>query len=111
MNDSSNEPMQLNTRLQQYTDLLDEVFEVRLPDGSTTGFKLVEASGRNLTDEQAGTPGFSLIFQDESGTVESHLPQGTYDICHEKMSQHKLFVVPIGPDPVRPGIHYQAVFG
>jgi len=48
---------------------------------------------------------FSLIF---TGKLSPWLQQGLYKLCHPRMSECELFLVPIGPD--ERGMRYQAIF-
>ncbi|MEO6786646.1 MAG: hypothetical protein ABI318_10980 [Chthoniobacteraceae bacterium] len=49
---------------------------------------------------------FSLIFRTDS--PQFHLPQGTYELAHERHGTLHIFLVPIGPD--EKGMRLEAVF-
>ncbi len=50
---------------------------------------------------------FSTYFQ---GALRPLLPQSIYQVEHEALGTLELFLVPVGPDPQRQGMLYEAVF-
>lgn len=50
---------------------------------------------------------FSAFFR---GALRPILPQSIYHVEHETMGMMEIFLVPIGPDPQRQGMLYEAVF-
>jgi hypothetical protein len=50
---------------------------------------------------------FSLLF---GGPLDIVLPQKTYRVEHDRLEPFDLFLVPIGPDPERRLMLYEAVF-
>jgi hypothetical protein len=50
---------------------------------------------------------FSILFH---GPIDPVLPQGTYEFEHESLGTFTLFIVPVGPDPSRQRMQYEAVF-
>lgn len=53
------------------------------------------------------TEPFSLYFR---GALRPVLPQGIYRVEHEALGTMEIFLVPVGPDPQRQGMVYEAVF-
>lgn len=50
---------------------------------------------------------FSLMFQ---GPKAPCLAQGIHELEHAALGKLALFLVPVGPDPARTGLCYQAIF-
>jgi hypothetical protein len=50
---------------------------------------------------------FSLYFL---GPLRPILPQSIYRMEHEALGTMEIFLVPVGPDPKRQGMQYEAVF-
>ena len=42
--------------------------------------------------------------------LNTSLPQKMYQLTHEKLGEMNLFLVPNGPDPVKKGMCYEALF-
>lgn len=64
--------------------------------------ELIEATKPVITPRQEI---FSLIFL---GSQNFSLPQGTYELSHEKLGDGRLFLVPVGQSAA--GISYEAAF-
>lgn len=50
---------------------------------------------------------FSIYFR---GALKPILPQSIYRVEHEHLGTIEIFLVPVGPDPQRQGMLYEAVF-
>ena len=68
--------------------------------------ELIEVKGYVSQEiEQGGMERFSVFF---SGPRDPFLPQGTYQMSHERMGEFELFLVPVASDDQ--GFRYEAVF-
>ncbi len=85
-----------------FDSLLDEPFHVDVPGSAGFDLKLVEVTEHLHTVRQES---FSVFFH---GPASSFIRQGMYRLCHEKLGEIDLFLVPIGRD--RDGYEYEAVF-
>jgi hypothetical protein len=95
--------------LGSFSPHVGDTFQCQLESGEALSFELIEAEGRG--GDEAGQPErFSLVFLDPAASSESYLPQAIYALRHEKMGSVQIFIVPIGPDPQRYGMRYEAVF-
>lgn len=88
------------------------VFDVLLPDGTTTAMTLEEAVVFDVKQRRRARPGalprreaFALYF---AGTPSMIVPQGTYQFRSENVSFEQLFIVPIGQDAE--ATEYEACF-
>jgi len=80
-------------------------FHARL-DAYETDLDLTEVKGYSAgASEQSGMERFSVFF---SGPGEPFLPQGIYQMSHERMGEFELFLVPIAGDEKE--FRYEAVF-
>ena len=80
-------------------------FHARL-DAYETDLDLTEVRGYSAgPSEQGGMERFSVFF---SGPRDPFLPQGTYQMSHERMGEFELFLVPVASDDQ--GFRYEAVF-
>ena len=48
---------------------------------------------------------FTIVFQSD---ITQYLPQATYRIANERIGDHDIFIVPLGPNKL--GVQYEAVF-
>ena len=88
---------------------LGTIFEVPLPDGSTTKLTLdaalpYEVRARRSNRKPKREP-FSLFLLGDPSVI---LPQGMYELRSEVMTLEQLFIVPVGRDDE--GTEYEAVF-
>jgi hypothetical protein len=65
---------------------------------------LVEVRMLGSRDDSLGRP-FALMFR---GPREPVLPQGTYEVAHEQVGTHEIFIVPVESNDA--GTLYEAVF-
>ena len=73
--------------------------------------ELVEAErAKGQQDESSGRERFALVFHDRAASTEAYLLQAMYTLEHDALGTLQLFIVPIGPDPDRQGMRYEAVF-
>lgn len=88
-----------------FTGCLGETFVIRVPEAPEIDLRLAEANttGGDSDDREP----FSLIFL---GPAEPILQQAIYPLEHESLGTISLFLVPVGPDPTRSHIQYEAVF-
>jgi L-ascorbate metabolism protein UlaG (beta-lactamase superfamily) len=100
------EPMNNELTLETFSDLLNTKFQVTLDTPGQVDLELAEVKNHRGEDhEQDGTVQFSLFF---TGSTDFFLPQGTYQLGHERMEGFDIFLVPIGRN--EHAFRYQAVF-
>ena len=92
-----------------FRDRVGQTFHLDGGDGSRREIVLAEVTEHRLGGQARpdGRVPFSLEFFAADGPV---LPQRIYDLQHPDLGSLGLFLVPIGPDPERGGIRYEAVF-
>ena len=96
-------------KITDFSQYLNQKFRIQLEAMEPLEVELIEvtdlnpASGSDI--EPSTSRSFSIIFR---GPKDPSLPQGIYDIEHDKMGIPGLFLVPIGPD--NDGMRYEAVF-
>ena len=78
--------------------------------GKACRLELVEATSRGGDPNASGKECFSLVFHDPEASADSYLPQAMYALEHDALGTLHIFIVPIGPDPDRQGMRYEAVF-
>jgi uncharacterized protein DUF6916 len=91
------------TKLEQeeFRPHLNTKFRVLKPE-SETEIELIEVSEVKKT---RGQEMFWLVFR---GPLQQFVPQGCYEMRHDKMGEFSLFIVPIRDDSQ--GFYYEAVF-
>ena len=90
----------LNSRI--FSEQLHTTFQLRVPGAAPLLLELTEVSEEN---QSPSVEQFSLAFR---GPLVPHIPQGTYNVEHEKLGTFDLFIVPLGPD--QSGMRYQVIF-
>jgi len=90
----------LNSRI--FSEQLHTTFQLRVPGAAPLLLELTEVSEEN---QSPSVEQFSLEFR---GPLVPHIPQGTYNVEHEKLGTFDLFIVPLGPD--QSGMRYQVIF-
>ncbi len=85
-----------------FDGLLHEPFQVLQPGLASFDLKLVEVTEHLHTARQES---FSVFFH---GPASPFMQQGMYRLCHEKLGEVDLFLVPVGRDS--DGYQYEAVF-
>ncbi len=96
--------------LEDFSAHIQTNFKVYYGDGGdyfTIELLEVKPLPQHDESENARAP-FSLLFC--SDDPNHYLPQGTHHLSHEQMGELHLFLVPLGHNPERTGIHYEAVF-
>ncbi len=81
------------------------------PGDEGLDLELIEcAPSRYHGGERPGASGasFSLVFLNTHGRL---LGQRIHRLRHADLGEFELFLVPLGPDPRRGGMRYEAVFG
>ena len=69
--------------------------------------ELASVTPAKWSPENGRTP-FSLIFRAAYPPI---LIQRMYQVSHDGLGSYAIFLVPIGPDRVKGGMQYEAVFG
>ena len=95
--------------LAMFSPHVGDAFRCQGQSGEDCQLQLVEATGRD-GPEGAEPEQFSLVFFDPDASVDSYLPQAIYPLEHQTLGSLSIFIVPIGPDPQRNGMRYEAVF-
>ncbi len=91
-------------KITDFSQYLNQKFRIQLEAMEPLEVELIEAASGSDNESSTSRP-FSIIFR---GPKDPSLPQGIYDIEHDKMGIPGLFLVPIGPD--NDGMLYEAVF-
>jgi hypothetical protein len=101
--DMTDAPLQL----EQYSPYLHQIFFIYVEPGITVEAELVEAEILTNTDSVHNSPRkpFTLIFRLQDGV---ELTQRLYEVGHESVGKHALFLVPIHAQ--QPGRFMQAIF-
>ena len=87
---------------------LNTKYRVNVDAPKPIELELVEVKSyvnKDKPGEQGGMERFSIYFR---GPAEIFLPQGMYQITHERMGDFDLFLVPIARQEL--GFRYEAVF-
>jgi hypothetical protein len=89
---------------------LNTPFKILQPSMPEVDVELVEVTERGpIAGPQPGAAArqerFSIVFR---GPHERVLPQGTYQMRHERLGAFDLFLVPVSRD--QGGVYYEAVF-
>jgi hypothetical protein len=85
-----------------FAEHLHSTFALNPAAGGSLPVELVEVNSADLSPR---LDTFSLIFR---GPKAPLVPQGLYQLQHEKLGELSLYLVPVGPD--RAGMQYEAVF-
>jgi L-ascorbate metabolism protein UlaG (beta-lactamase superfamily) len=85
-----------------FTATLNAKFQVQSNDGKKLDLTLTSVSANEVSSHNEQ---FSIVFR---GSLDTFLPQGIYQIMHERMGSFDLFLVPIGRN--ESGYEYEAVF-
>lgn len=85
----------------------NDTFDLEREEGDDVPLELVEATTMGSAPEGDRRHSFSVLFHCEDGEP---LPQQTYAVKHGEMGTLDLFLVPVGPDPDKKGMLYEAVF-
>jgi hypothetical protein len=97
--------------IDRFIPLLNQEWTVRPQAGvqltwtliSATPLGAAPADGTGLTRQA-----FSLIWR---GALQPILPQAIYQLTHPSLDEPlELFLVPLGPDTITPGMRYEAIF-
>lgn len=91
---------------EHFAGLVGQPFTIR-HEGGSLAVTLAEAKSLGTSPRAGLRDPFSLIFWSEE---RGHLPQQIYAVTHATLGAHEVFLVPLGPDPQRQGMRYQAVF-
>ncbi|MDT4898416.1 MAG: hypothetical protein QOH25_3493 [Acidobacteriota bacterium] len=94
--------MSENLTKEAFSENLKTKFRIPLESSNAAELELIEVVG---TSPSPGHEQFSLFFR---GPLDYLLPQGTYQMEHEKMGALALFIVPVGRE--QDGFRYEAVF-
>lgn len=97
-------PMSQLPTFEEFAECLEDTFQLLDATDTALPAQLIEAKllGNSAADHRQA---FSLIFR----TRDTHvLPQRLYQLQHQRMGCHTLFLVPLGPDGQ--GMRYEAVF-
>jgi len=93
-----------NLTLDVFASRVGERFRIRTQPGNELEAELIEA--RALGKEASGRRApFTLSFRTSQLAA---LPQRIYEIIHDEMGSHDVFLVPVGPDGK--GMVYEAIF-
>ncbi len=87
---------------ESFESLLHEPFHVAVTGSAGFDLDLVEVTEHLHSARQES---FSVFFH---GPASSFIQQGMYRLCHEKLGEVDLFLVPVGRDG--DGFQYEAVF-
>jgi hypothetical protein len=94
---------------QAFTECVGSKFLIQLTSTNPMEVDLIKVSGTPASSngrlDSLGDRPFSLIFR---GPMSPILFQKIHTVSHEKLGEHLIFLVPIGPDGI--GICYEAVF-
>jgi hypothetical protein len=85
-----------------FEQALNSRFEMGIPGIGRQSLELIAVS---RYPSSPAVVAFSVLFR---GPLEQPFSQGTYSICHDRMGQADLFLVPVGREA--DGMHYEAVF-
>ena len=94
--------MSENLTKEAFSENLNTKFRIPLESSNAAELELIEVVGTLSSPRQEQ---FSVFFR---GPLNYLLPQGTYQMEHEKMGELALFIVPIGRE--QDGFRYEAVF-
>jgi hypothetical protein len=91
---------------------LGERFRMRVQPEHSLDLELIEVNPLRVRtaaghDASRKREPFSLVFRGPANLIA---PQRIYAVEHDTIGSHELFLVPIGPDPERAGMRYEAVF-
>jgi len=81
--------------LSRFSECLNDTFRVQLGVDQHCELELVEAVALKHYPGAPREDPFSLLFR---GPKEFNLPQGTYQVEHQKLGKFPLFLVPMMPD-------------
>lgn len=84
-----------------FSENLNTKFRASL-DGKTIELELIDVSELNYSP---GQEAFSIVFR---GALDSPLPQGLFDIEHEKLGSFAIFMTPVARH--QDGFRYEACF-
>lgn len=96
--------MQETLTQDDWTRRLAQDFRVDLGGADSLTLRLVSVTGFQHSSDPA-REAYSLLFCGPSKPV---LPQRTYRLVHDEMSELDIFLVPIGPQ--KEGFGYEAIF-
>lgn len=92
----------------EFSQHLNTKYRVNVDAFKPIELELVEVKSyvnKDKPGEQGGMERFSIYFH---GSADNFLPQGIYQITHERMGDFDLFLVPIARKEL--GFRYEAVF-
>jgi hypothetical protein len=90
---------------ENFSPLVEQEFQIELEHNKTLLVRLIEVTINNQSEEREGRQSFSILFR---GPRDIQFEQGTYQVSHETLGEHSIFLVPIGPDDK--GMCIEAVF-
>lgn len=91
--------------LDMFTVRMGERFRIQATDQRRIDLELVDASPLGAGSSEAQRQPFSLVFRAAGGEL---VPQRIYQVEHDSLGAHDIFLVPIGPDGG--GMRYEAIF-
>lgn len=92
----------------EFSQHLNTKYRVNVEAPKPVELELVEVktyADKDKPGEQGGMERFSIYFL---GPADLFLPQGMYQLTHERMGDFELFIVPIKQEEL--GFRYEAVF-
>lgn len=94
---------------EDFEEIVNTAFQIQFSQDFRTSLYLIKVIDHSHKDhpKHIRKP-FSLIFQSE--LLDKYYPQAIFKISHPQVGEMELFIVPIGPDPVKKGMQYEAVF-
>ena len=92
----------------EFSQHLNTKYRVNVDASKPIELELVEVKSyvnKDTPGEQEGMERFSIYFR---GPADNFLPQGIFQVTHERMGDFELFLVPIAREEL--GFRYEAVF-